>query len=157
MDEFDHSSDRTGEDLGPFTLLTYLLAFALCLMTCLLSLSEMQEVGPDVGEIVTFDPHDGPKRWEMPGIPARFAEGATLRPNCVMTPSVIADGGGSFVIESKQLAHPPVFLVHWSGQRTDNGAQDCGGSADLLLSLIQLRALANVAGGYGVVHGWFPG
>ena len=157
MDEFDHSSDRVGEDLGPFTLLTYLLAFTLCLMTCLLSLSEMQEVGPDVGEIVTFDPHDGPKRWEMPGIPARFASIAAPRQSCVLTPSVIAADGGSFVIEAKQLAHPPVFLVHWSGRRTDDGAQDCGRSADLLLSLIQLRALANVAGGFGVVHGLFPG
>ncbi len=157
MDEFDHSSDRAGEDLGLFTLVTYLLAFALCLMTCLMSLSEMQEVGPDVGEIVTFDPHDGPKRWEMPGIPARFSSIAAPRQSCVLTPSVIAAGGGSFVIESKQLDHPPVFLVHWSGSRTDNSAQDCGRAADLALSLIQLRALANVAGGFGVVHGWFPG
>jgi len=28
---------------------------------------------------------------------------------------------------------------------------------DLMLSLIQLRALANVAGGFGIVHGLFPG
>jgi hypothetical protein len=154
MDEFDHSSDRAGEDFGPFTVLTYLLAFALCLMTCLLSVSEMQEVGPDVGEIVTFDPHDGPKRWNMPGIPAQLV---AAHQSCVLTPSVIAGTGGSFVIEAKQLVHPPVFLVHWSGQHTDDGVRDCGKSADLVLSLIQLRALANVAGGFGVVHGWFPG
>jgi hypothetical protein len=157
MDHFDHSSDHTGASLGPFTLLTYMLAFALCLMTCLLSLSAMQEAGPDIGEIVTFDPHDGPKRWDMPGIPARFASIAGPRESCILTPSVIAGGGGSFVIEAKQLDHPPVFLVHWSGRRTDVGATDCGGSADLLVSLIQLRALANVAGGFGVVHGLFPG
>ena len=157
MDEFDHSSDHAGEGLGPFTLLTYMLAFALCLMTCLLSLSEMQEAGPDVGEIVTFDPHDGPKSWEMPGIPARLAFVSGPRQSCVLTPSVIAAGGGSFVIEAKQLDHPPVYLVHWSGRRTDLGAQDCGGAADLVLSLIQLRALANVAGGFGLVHGLFPG
>jgi hypothetical protein len=157
MDEFDHSSDRTDDDLGPFTLVTYLLAFALCLMTCLLSISEMQEAGPDVGEIVTFDPHDGPKRWEMPGIPARFTSTPAPRQSCLLTPSVIAAGGGSFVVEAKQLARPPEFLVHWSGLRTDDGAQDCGKAADLALSLVQLRALANVAGGFGVVHGWFPG
>lgn len=157
MDEFDHSHDRTDDDFGPFTLLTYLLAFALCLMTCLLSLSQMQEVGPDIGEIVTFDAHDGPRHWEMPGIPARFAQIAAPRRSCVLTPSVIAAGGGSLVIEAKQLAHPPVFLVHWSGRHTDDSSQDCGRSADLLLSLVQLRALANFAGGFGVVHGWFPG
>jgi hypothetical protein len=157
MDEFDHSSDHTGEAFGPFTLLTYLLAFALCLMTCLLSLSNMQEAGPDVGAIVTFDPHDGPKRWEMPGIPARLVSSSRSRESCVLTPSVIAAGGGSFVIEAKQLDHPPVYLVHWSGVRTDNGAADCGTSAELVLSLIQLRALANVAGGFGVVHSLFLG
>lgn len=157
MDEFDHSPGRAGEEFGPFTLLTYLLAFALCLTTCLLSLSQMQEAGPDVGEMVTFDPHDGPRRWEMPGISAPLASIAAAGQSCVLTPSVIADGGGSFVIESKRLTLPPVFLVHWSGRRTDNGAQDCGKSADLVLSLIQIRALANVAGGFGVVHGWFPG
>jgi hypothetical protein len=157
MDEFDRSPDHAGEALGPFTLLTYMLAFALCLMTCLLSLSEMQEAGPDVGEIVTFNPLDGPKRWEMPGIPARLATPSKLHQSCVLTPSVIAEGGGSFVIEAKQLDRPPVYLVHWSGLRTDLGAEDCRGSADLVLSLVQLRALANIAGGFGVVHGMFPG
>jgi hypothetical protein len=157
MDEFDHSSGHAGEDFGPFTILTYMIAFALCLMTCLLSLSEMQEVGPDVGAIVTFDPHDGPKHWEMPGIPARFTSAAAPRQGCALMPSVIAADGGSFVIEAKQMTRPPEFLVHWSGRRTDSGPQDCGGSADLTLSLIQLRALANVAGGFGVLHGFFPG
>ena len=155
MDEFDHSSGQIGAGLTPFTILTYMIAFALCLMTCLLSLSAMQEVGPDVGEIVAFDPLDGPKHWEMPGIPARLV--AQARHECVLMPSIIAAGGGSFVIEAKQLSHPPIYLVHWSGHGTDNGAGDCGPSADLLLSLVQLRALANVAGGFGVVRGFFPG
>jgi hypothetical protein len=155
MDEFDHSFEDAGEHLGPFSILTWLLAFSLCLWTCLLSLSEMSQVGPDVGEIVTFDPGDGPKHWEQPGIPARRALAAAANNGCVLMPSVIASGGGSFVIEAKQLALPPVFVVHWSGPRTDDGARDCGRSADLTLSLNQLRALANVAGGFGVRHGFF--
>jgi hypothetical protein len=154
MDEFDHPFGHAGEDLGPFTILTYVLAFALCLATCLLSLSQMSEIGPDVGAIVTFDPRDGPKHWDQPGIPARFASG--LGQGCLLMPSVISATGGSFVIESKQVAHPPVFLVHWSGPRTDDGDHDCGRSADLSLPLTQLRALANVAGGFGVEHGFFP-
>jgi hypothetical protein len=156
MDEFDHPFGHPGEDLGPFTIVTHLIAFALCLTTALLSLSDMQQVGPDVGEIVMFDPHDGPKRWELPGIPARFASPAAPRQGCLLMPSAISAGGGSFVIESKQMTRPPVFVVHWSGQRTDNGAQDCGRSADLRLPLTQLRALANVAGGFGVARGFFP-
>jgi len=156
MDEFDHQFGHTAEDLGPFTIVTYLIAFALCLTTCLLSLSDMQQAGPDIGEIVTFDPLDGPKRGELPGIPARFASPAARRQVCLLMPSVISAGGGSFVIEAKQMTRPPVFVVHWSGQRTDSGAQDCGSVADLTLPLTRLRALANVAGGFGVTHGFFP-
>jgi hypothetical protein len=156
MDEFDHQFGHSGEDLGPFTIVTYLIAFALCLATALLSLSDMQQAGPDIGEIVTFDPHDGPKHWELPGIPARFASPAARRQFCLLMPSVMSSGGGSFVIEAKQMTRPPVFEVHWSGLRTDNGAQDCGRSADLTLPLFQLRALANVAGGFGAVHAFFP-
>lgn len=157
MDEFDHSADHVGEGLSVFTIVTYMIAFALCLLTSLLSLSAMQEAGPDVGEIVAFNPLDGPKHWEMPGIPARVVSAVARRQDCVLVPSVIAANGGSFVIEAKQVRDPPVYLVHWSGPRTDNGAGNCGKSADLILSLLQLRALANVAGGFGVVHGFFPG
>ena len=152
MDEFDHSF---GGDLGPFTIVSYVLAFGLCLMTCLMSFSEMSQVGPDVGAIVTFDPHGGPKHWDQPGIPADFATPLTKRAGCMLMPSVIAAGGGSFVIEAKQMTRPPVFVVHWSGVRTENGARDCGRSVDLTLPLNQLRALANVAGGFGVEHGFF--
>ena len=155
MDEFDHPFDRAGEELGPFTTLSYMIAFTLCLTTCLLTLSHMSQIGPDVGEIVTFDPREGPKHWDQPGIPARFAPAATPRPDCVLMPSVISATGGSFVIEAKQTSLPPVFRVHWNGPRTDSGAQDCGRSADLMLPLVQLRALANVAGGFGVTHGFF--
>jgi hypothetical protein len=156
MDEFDHSFGHAGEDLGPFGILTYVLASGLCLTTCLLSFSEMSQVGPAVGEIVTFDPRDGPKHWDQPGIQADLLSAAEPRRSCVLMPSVMASAGGSFVIEAKQMSHPPVFLVHWSGLRTDRGARDCGQSADLTLPLTQLRALANVAGGFGVEHGLFP-
>lgn len=153
MDDFDPLVGGTGEDLGPFTILSYLLAFALCLTTCLLSFSEMSQVGPDVGAIVRFDPRDGPKHWDQSGIPAEYASSER---SCVLMPSVIAAAGGSFVVEAKELSRPPVFLVHWSGTRTDLGARDCGRSANLTLPLVQLRALANVAGGFGVEHGFFP-
>jgi hypothetical protein len=155
MDEFDHPFDGSGEALSPFTILSYLIAFTLCLTTCLLSLSEMSQIGPDVGAIVTFDPRDGPKHWDQPGIPGRFALAAAPRRDCVLMPSVMSATGGSFVIEAKETSRPPVFIVHWSGRRTDSGAGDCGRSADLALPLAQLRALANVAGGFGVEHGFF--
>jgi hypothetical protein len=93
---------------------------------------------------------------DQPGIQSRFASPSASLQGCVLMPSVIASTGGSFVIEAKQMSRPPVFLVHWSGLRTDLGAQNCGRSADLMLPLSQLRALANIAGGFGVEHGLFP-
>jgi hypothetical protein len=155
MDEFGHPFDAAGEHISPFTIVTWLLTFALCLTTCLLSFSEMSMIGPDVGEIVTFRAGAGVKHWEQPGIPARLASGPATRGDCTLMPSVISASGGSFVIEAKETSRPPVFRLHWSGARTDSGAGDCGGSADLLLPLAQLRALANVAGGFGVEHGFF--
>ncbi len=153
MDEYPFGS--AGHDLGPFSLVSYLLAFALALTTCLLSFSDMSQQGPEVGAIVSFDPAEGPRQWDQPGIPARYASAAPSPQSCVLVPSLIAAGGGSFVVEAKQTTVPPTFRVHWSGRRTDNGTQDCGRSADLTLALPQLRALANVAGGFGVEHGFF--
>ena len=152
MDEFDHPFGDTEDDVGAFTLITYVLAFALSLATCLLSLSDMSMIGPNTGEIVMFDPRDGPKHWDQPGIPTHFA---TREVNCVLLPSVLAADGGSFVIEAKQMTRPPVYRVHWSGRRTDTGPHDCGGSADLILTLVQWRALEIVAGGPGTRHGLF--
>jgi hypothetical protein len=125
----------------------------LSLFACLISFSEVAQTGPDVGEMVTFDPRNGPRYWSQPGIPAPIVEGAKIQPRtCVLMPSVMAADGGSLVIEAKEMSRPPSFRVHWSGSRTDAGARDCGKSADLILQLVQLRALANVAGGYGVDH-----
>ena len=69
-----------------------------------------------------------------------------------MPSSIMAANGGSLIIEAKVTSRPPLFQVHWSGSRTDLGDQDCGGSADLILQLVQLRALATVAGGFGTTH-----
>jgi hypothetical protein len=142
MDEYDHPEDSSDDASGLTTILT-ILASALSLFVCLMSFTEVAQIGPDVGEIVSFDPQNGPRYWSQPGIPAR---------DCVLMPSVMARYGGSLVIEAKDLSLPPVFRVHWSGRHTAIGEQDCGRSADITLQLVQLRALANVAGGYGTGH-----
>jgi hypothetical protein len=138
------------------------LAGALALFICLFSFSEIAQIGPDVGEIVSFDPQNGPRYWSQPGIlaltmPAGGQSAVGQARSCSLMPSVMAAAGGSLVIEAKETSRPPSFRVHWSGRRTDVGAGDCGTSADLTLQLVQLRALANVAGGFGVdhVHGLF--
>jgi hypothetical protein len=153
MDEYDHTDDSTDDASGLTTILT-ILASALSLFVCLMSFGEVAQIGPGVGEIVSFDPLNGPRYWSQPGIPALadpFGIHGRAR-NCVLMPSVMAQYGGSLVIEAKELSHPPAFRVHWSGPHTAIGPGDCGKSADLTLQLVQLRALANVAGGYGAGH-----
>ena len=154
MDEYGHPDHRIENEVGFTTVLT-VIALVLSLFACLMSFSEMAQIGPDVGEMVSFDPRNGPKYWSQPGIQARVAPAGDR--SCILNPSVMAADGGSLVIEAKEMSRPPVFRVHWSGPRTALGSVDCGKSADLTLELVQLRALANVAGGYGFRHlqGWF--
>lgn len=161
MDEFDHSNHQAGTGIGLTSVLT-IFASALSLFVCLVSFSEVAQIGPIVGEMISFDPRNGPRYWSQPGIPALTVPAgdraqADRSPQCILMPSVMAANGGSLVIEAKEMTQPPLFQVHWSGSRTDLGAGDCGRSADLTLQLVQLRALANVAGGYGAghVHGLF--
>jgi hypothetical protein len=156
MDEFDQSSHQAGTGIGLTSVLT-IFASALSLFVCLVSFSEIAQIGPAVGEMISFDPRNGPRYWSQPGIPALTvpagdpAQAGQPR-HCILLPSVMAANGGSLVIEAKEMTQPPSFRVHWSGPRTDLGAGDCGQSADLTLQLVQLRALANVAGGYGAGH-----
>jgi hypothetical protein len=156
MDQYDHSNHGAENDIG-FTTVLAIFAAALSLVVSLLSFSEVAQIGPDVGEIVAFDPRNGPRYWSQPGIlaftiPAGDRSHSGPPPSCILMPSVMAADGGSLVIEAKETSRPPSFRVHWSGQRTDLSPRDCGGSADQTLQLVQLRALANIAGGFGVNH-----
>ena len=156
MDQFDFPSGGSDDEIGPAGILSFLLAVTLSLAASLICLSNVAQTGPDVGAMVTFDTRNGPKHWEQPGIQAQrlATTGTSTGPKCILMPSVMAAGGGSFVIEAKETTSPPSFTVHWSGDKTDLGARDCGRSADLVLTLVQLRALANFAGGFGATHGF---
>jgi hypothetical protein len=152
MDEFGQPDHRLGDEIGLTTVLI-ILASVLSLFACLISFGELAQIGPDVGEMVSFDPRNGPRNWSQPGIPALIAQGGEIQARtCILMPSIMAADGGSLVVEAKEMSRPPLFRVHWSGPRTAADNQDCGKSADLILQLVQLRALANVAGGYGIDH-----
>jgi hypothetical protein len=150
MDEYQFPHDA--DEATVWTMLLTILAAALSLFVCLLSLGAAAQIGPDVGEIITFDLRNGPRYWAQPGFPAVYADDQGHPRGCTLMPPVMAAGGGSFIIEAKETSQPPSYRVHWSGPRTDLGAQDCGRSADLVLQLVQVRALATVAGGYGPGH-----
>jgi hypothetical protein len=75
--------------------------------------------------------------------------GAITR-NCTLSPSAMAEGGGSLVVEARRMSSPPIYRVHWAGERTSTSGADCGRAADLVLSRTDLQKLANTAGGFGV-------
>src|SRR5258708_33834752 len=103
MDEFDHSAG-SGEEIGLGGILTYLLVLTLCLATSLVCLSDIASIGPDVGEMVTFDPRKGPKYWEQPGLAAQRANPTgTKGSNCILMPSVMSAGGGSPLAQAQGI------------------------------------------------------
>jgi hypothetical protein len=69
---------------------------------------------------------------------------------CMLNPDVMAADGGSLVVEARRETSPPLYRLHWAGGRTDNSPADCGTSAELTVTRVDLQKLANSAGGFGV-------
>lgn len=128
------------------TVLTFATMALVCVAVVVgmcLRLADQYE--PNVGDIADF--------------PARHASQDILEINatatadgraCVLASEVMARDGGSFVIVARPPGAQGSYLIHWAGLHTSNGASDCGGSADLLVSKSDLLGLVGVAGGFGV-------
>jgi hypothetical protein len=69
---------------------------------------------------------------------------------CSLDPNVMADKGGSLVVEGLQDEPSLQYRVHWAGSETARTSGSCGASANLLVSRTDLQRLANAAGGFGV-------
>ncbi len=120
-----------------------------CLSTFLVL--QLDEFRPRVGDIVVFKPgSEDPDLWQMI-IPATLvsAMGSPVAA-CSLDPNVIAENGGSLVVEGLQNKPSLQYRLHWAGSATARADGDCGGSADLLVSRTDLQRLANAAGGFGV-------
>jgi hypothetical protein len=106
-------------------------------------------IGLRVGDILVFKP-DAVVADGMP-VTATRSGPLPLQPvsatTCTLDPATMAHGGGSLVVESKSLVSP-VYGVHWTGARTSSGAGDCGSSADLTMSRMDLQTLVNAIGGF---------
>jgi hypothetical protein len=103
---------------------------------------------PKVGDIVVFRPlsqNSIISQMTVPASATRF-HGA----ECSLDPNVIAEEGGSMIVEARQDEPSLLYRVHWGGSKTALASSDCGGSADLLMSRADLQKLANAAGGFGV-------
>jgi hypothetical protein len=108
----------------------------------------VDRLAPQIGDIIAFP------ATRVPSISsASFAASRVIAPDsvsCILDVQIMQKSGGSLVVESRQLEPSRIFQVHWAGGRTSNDRDDCGGSADLLLSGNQISALIFAAGGTGV-------
>jgi len=108
----------------------------------LLAIVQIAQAGPSVGDIVAF-------RAEGAGIdegPITVAYTVGDSRTCVLSPRVMRATGGSLVVEGQDLKPERLYRVHWAGTRTTDGADDCGGQADLSIPVVDLRALASATG-----------
>ena len=115
-------------------------------------LQQLADFDPPLGAIVAFK--SGTQSMELWQIEVSSVRndpaGTPITRACVLGPANMANGGGSLVVEARQMSSPPIYRVHWAGSHTSDGRNDCGTAADLIISRADLQKLANTAGGFGV-------
>ncbi len=145
---------RQSDDASLGTVILTLVAGALLTVTTGLAVMlELEQFGPAVGGIIVFKADAAATEWwSVKAVVDRrrhiWAVRCNRRQTCVLSPDVMADRGGSLVVEARRMSRPPVYRVHWAGGHTDACAGDCGTAADLVLERTELMRLANVAGGF---------
>jgi hypothetical protein len=153
-DQRQRSSDGApGATLTPVLAVVVTILLTACLGT--MFLMQLAAFDPPVGAIVVFKPNaQGIDLWSVSASTVSNANadpvGVAISRACVLSPGRMARGGGSLVVEARQMTSPPIYRVHWAGSHTSDGSDDCGDAADLVLSRSDLQKLANTAGGYGV-------
>jgi hypothetical protein len=133
--------------------LPVLAAMAIMVTGCLSTFLVLQldEFRPKVGDIVAFRPgSQDTDMWQM-NIPATMLSASGLPVSqCALDPNVMADKGGSLIVEGRQDMPALQYRVHWAGSETAQTTGNCGVSAELLVTRTDLQRLANAAGGFGV-------
>ena len=152
-DPHDSSRKTPSQQPSLAAWLPVVAAMAIMLTGCLSTFLVLQldEFRPRVGDIVTFKPGSQDSDvWEMT-IPATVVSPAgALSQTCSMDPNVMAEQGGSLVVEGRTDTPGASYRVHWAGAQTAATSASCGSSANLSVSRTDLQRLANAAGGFGV-------
>ncbi|MFZ0016841.1 MAG: hypothetical protein WAL10_05845, partial [Acetobacteraceae bacterium] len=141
------AKDRHSSGAG--TVLLGIVAIALAGMAGTIGLiSQIDDFGPKVGDIVSFDPLDPISRdmhARLAAMPVNERRGVA----CVLDVRTMHANGGSVIVESREPRPSFGYRVHWAGKHSSNDGADCGASADLLVNLDDIELLATAAGGYG--------
>ena len=101
---------------------------------------------PHVGDILAFVP----STTEPGESGTRLLVHRRNQFGCVLDLNVIRRSGGSLIVETEAGGGAGNFRVHWAGDRTSAGTENCGIDADLIVDRSDLNILALSAGGYGV-------
>ena len=109
---------------------------------------------PVVGDMIVFPPglpaDTTARDMFRIAVPAARVDPAPHTPtHCWLDSGIMAVAGGSLVIEQRLPTDPPWFRLHWIGARTDENGRDCGASATVDVTRVDLRKLATAAGGFG--------
>jgi len=144
-----HKTDRREASLAVWAPALVAMGIMLTGFLGTLMVLQLDAFRPGIGDIVVFRPNSQDSDFWQLQVPAEDVTGPHERA-CVLNPTVMATHGGSLVVESRQETSPPLYRVHWAGDHTENGTQDCGSSADLKVTRTNLQKLANAAGGFGV-------
>jgi hypothetical protein len=144
--------DEATGGIGGAALLGCVLGALLASSVAVVTEVRTIDIGPKVGDILVFRPGaQVAADWEFPAT----AAGQTAQ-TCTLKPNVMLASGGSLVVEER-LPGLREFHVHWAGARTNDGASNCGNSADLVVTEPDLQLLTNAVGGAGVQRKGFPG
>jgi hypothetical protein len=148
-----HSRNTGAHSTTLTAWLPVLAAMAIMMVGCLSTFLVLQldEFRPKLGDIVTYKPgSEDSDMWQMM-IPATvIAADGTAHGTCKLDPNVMADKGGSLIVEGLSTAADVQYRIHWQGMQTTTTREDCGRSAELEVSRTDLQRLANAAGGFGV-------
>ncbi|MGE0420443.1 MAG: hypothetical protein AB7O80_26860 [Acetobacteraceae bacterium] len=116
-------------------------------------INEPTHGGPALGNLIDFPASVGQGGRTSPTLVVTRADGST----CVLDIPTIRESGGSFVVTERQLAERLTIRLLWAGQRTTADPEDCGRSAELLMTKRQVTALLYAARGYGPAAPRSPG
>jgi hypothetical protein len=107
--------------------------------------AQMARLSPEVGDIVAFDHARPVPDDDLRSVVSAFDDAGGA---CILDSAVMAQSGGSLVVEAKQPDGR--FRVHWAGGPTSRDSANCGRSANLILTMDDIEGIAVGAGGFGV-------
>jgi hypothetical protein len=114
-------------------------------LTIVSALRLVDDLGPRIGDIITFNPAKQISPDLQERITVTPGGGLTAVP-CVLDPRTMLASGGSLVIEAVQPKPDRRYRVDWAGAHTSDDRTDCGAAAEFLLSQPDLVALLLAAG-----------